>query len=41
MSFDNNGARVKYVQNLKRAPTGYFGPSDRLGYMPGGLYDIE
>ena len=27
MSFANNGARVKYVKNLKRAPTGVFGPS--------------
>ena len=27
MSFANNGVRVKYVKNLKRAPTDDFGPS--------------
>ena len=27
MSFANNAARVKYVKNLKRAPTHDFGPS--------------
>ena len=33
MSFAKNGARVKYVNNLKRAPTDDFGPSGR------GLYE--
>ena len=27
MYFANNGVRVKYVKNLKRAPTDGFGPS--------------
>ena len=27
MSFANNGARVKYVKNLERAPVGDSGPS--------------